>query len=280
MQVTTDQLSLSEAVNRLSDKERPRRDDLASHNNASSESWDLNTSFSEASDLALVGWQEKAEELWRYVKALAPKTDTGIAERFDVSGGAVDVGRFLSGEPECMLTQTVTPLSAVKIMVNISASAGIDARLLFNRGIALAAIIHSLQSSGRSVSLSVGESVQSSSYTQDIHNTVIELQRFGEYINPGRLAFWVAHPAALRRCIFRYNEQQDGEILRRMGFYDDGGGYGQPRDFDPSIVPQEAVALPHLEYSNRYRYETPERAIEHLVEEFNKQGIPINLSEG
>lgn len=276
MKTTTDNMSMGEAIDRLSDQNQPKRNDLASVNDSARASWDLNTSFGQAANLAAVGWQERADELWKFAQALAPCTDTGIVDRFDVSGGSVDVGRYLSGEPECMLDQVITPLSAIKIMVNISASSSVDARYLFNRGIALAAIIHSLQSSGRSISLTVGESVVSSNGTGDIHNTLIELQAFGEYINPGRLAFWIAHPAALRRCIFRYNEQQSDEIRSSIGFRD-GNGYGRPRNLSPEPSTQTTILLPHLEYDNQSLYQSPEMALKHLVGEFKKQGVPIEL---
>jgi hypothetical protein len=103
------------------------------------------------------------------------------------------------------------------------------------------------------------------------------MQDFGEYINPGRLAFWAAHPAALRRCIFRYNEQQDPEIRDRLGFKD-GWGYGSPRDIEIGKLPQGTVYIPFAETEElRRHYASPRLALKRVVEEFKAKGVPIEI---
>ena len=269
--------SLSEAIERLSDAQRPKRDDLASISNQSSQSWDLNTPFSVARKMAATGWQEKAGDLWKQVAALAVKIDPGVRESFDVTGEAVDVGRYLGGEPECMFTQTITPMSAVSVMMNISARANAHAEYIFNRGIAVAAIIHALQGAGRGVALSVCESVRQDGGS---HETFITLQEFGEYINPARLAFWAAHPAALRRCIFRYNEQQPDEIREQFEFHS-SGGYGAPQDLDMKKLPPGTVYIPFPETDMLERYyTTPELALKTVIKEFQARGVNIDIVDG
>ncbi|RMG44551.1 MAG: hypothetical protein D6719_01575 [Candidatus Dadabacteria bacterium] len=275
--ISRDNMSLPEAIERLSDSKKPGTRDLESELNEPSEDWDLNTPFSEARELARVGWIEKGRELWKYISALAPRIDAGVTQGYDVSGDAVDVGRYLSGEPENMLTQRIEPLSAVQVVVNISASAWTDARRMFNRGIALAAIIHALQSSGRGVSLVVA--VSASNRLGSNHETLIELQRFGDYINPAQLAFWVAHPAALRRCVFRYNEQQDYKIRNWFGFRA-GYGYGMPDEIDTKNLEPGTVYIPHINREAEAASETPEEALKYLVKLFKKAGVPIDIETG
>lgn len=274
MKPSVDRMTLSQAVDRLTESNKPARTDLASERNKASATWDLNTEFSAARDLAEIGWIEKADELWQHISAVAPQVELGITSRYDVSGDSVDVGRYLSNEPECMLAQSVSPQAVVSVLVNISASAGIDARHLFNRGIALAAIIHSLQSAGRGVSLTVGESVHSDGHER--HETFIEIQRFGDYINPARLAFWVAHPAALRRCIFRYNEQQDGDVRTRFGF-SWGNGYGMPANFVSDDLSKDTIVIPYLRREDSDDYSSPEKAMRVLVGLFKRHGFPIEV---
>lgn len=272
-----DKQSLSEAIERLSDAERPDRDDLASVSNKPSQSWDLNTNFSQARKMAATGWQEKAGELWKQVAALAVKIDPGVRESFDVTGEAVDVGRYLGGEPECMFTQTITPMSAVSVMMNICARCDANAEYIFNRGIAVAAVIHALQGAGRGVALSVCESVGGGGGS---HETFITLQEFGEYINPARLAFWAAHPAALRRCLFRYNEQQSDEVRYQFGFQS-SGGYGRPKDIDVTKLPSGTVYIPFPETGMLKRYySTPELALKTVIKEFQARGVHIDIVDG
>jgi hypothetical protein len=275
--ISRDDMTLHEAIERLSDRHKPSTKDLASERNEEGTSWDLNTSFSQARALAEGGWTDKADDLWQFVRALSPKVEIGTAMRFDVTGESVDVGRYLSGEPECMISELVTPQSAVKVLVNISAASACDATIMFNRGIALAAIIHALQSSGRGVSLTIVENVTGG---RGEHETTVELQRFGDYINPGRLAFWVAHPAALRRCVFRYNEQQSNAVRDQFGFRD-GGGYGYPNEMSETArsgdAPEGVVCIPYLKYRDEYEYRTPEIALRTLIELFKKKNIPIEI---
>lgn len=278
MIVTNDVQSLETALDRLSDAHAPKRRDLSSINEEPKSSWDLNTDFKMARNMAAEGWRDKADELWKQVQALALKVDPGVQESFDVSGEAVDVGRYLSNEPECMFAQQITPLSTVSIVLNIAASCSASATCLYNRGIAMAAVIHALQSSGRGVSLKVVEAVEN--YEGSIHTTEITLQDFGDYINPGRLAFWVAHPAALRRCIFRYNEQQSDELRERFGFYA-RSGYGTPTGFPKERLPEGSIYFPHITTDELHRkYGSPEAALATVVEEFKKKGVPIEISQG
>lgn len=272
-----DSQSLSEAIERLGDAKQPQRNDLASISNDSSARWDLNTNFSQARTMAETGWQEMGGELWKQIASLAVKIDPGVRESFDVTGEAVDVGRYLGGEPECMFTQTITPMSAVSVMVNISARYDANAEHIFNRGIAVAAVIHALQAAGRGVALSACESVSGAGGS---HETFITLQEFGEYINPARLAFWAAHPAALRRCIFRYNEQQSDAVRDQFGFYS-SGGYGRPQDIDVTKLPSGTVYIPYPETDMLERYySTPELALKTVIKEFQSKGVNIDIVDG
>lgn len=274
MEYSVDRQNLQQAIGRLDNSAKPDRDDLASLQGASM-SWDLDAGFEQSREMAEAGWSEKAAALWRQVQSLALKIDNGVKDHFDVTGESVDVGRFLSGEPECMAAQIISPLAAVPVMLNISARCDADARLIFNRGIAVAAVIHALQGSGRSVSLTVCENV---SRGDSQHETFITMQEFGEYINPGRLAFWAAHPGALRRCIFRYNEQQSDDVRNRLSFYE-GGGYGRPGDVDVKKLPPGTVYISFPETNDlENRFGSPERALVEVVKEFRAKGVPIEIS--
>jgi hypothetical protein len=106
------------------------------------------------------------------------------------------------------------------------------------------------------------------------------LQEFGEYINPARLAFWAAHPAALRRCIFRYNEQQPDQIREQFGFHD-SAGYGGPGDIDVTKLPSGTVYIPFPQtHMLEQYYSTPELALKTVLKEFQSKGVSIDIVDG
>jgi hypothetical protein len=273
-----DEMNLSEAIDRLSDAKAPRRGDLSSLKRESAQSWDLGADFNTARKFATEGWSEMSTKLWQMIHALSLKVELGVESRYDVAGESVDIGRYMSGEPESMLTQDISPLSSVSVFLNITARCNADADQLFNRGIAVAAIIHALQSSGRGVSLTIVS--PNSEYNErrgSTNDTIIQLQNFGDYINPGRLAFWAAHPAALRRCVFRYNEQQPEDVREVMG-YSHREGYGYSCDFDENQIPEGAVYIPFPETSIlSANYDTPEDALKQVIKEFKKANVPIEI---
>lgn len=268
----TKHLTMSEAIDALSDGQRPGGFQLSSVENSSSMSWDLNTSFESARQLAEFGWKEKGAELEKYLAIVQQVLQENWAVSLDVSGECVDIGAYLDGEPECMMTFLSPEPRSVKIIANISARSSADAPRLLNRGIAIAAAVYTLQAGGVGVSLSVGDWVRSGSAE---HATTIEVNPFGDYIDPARLAFWLGHPAALRRCIFRYNEQESSDIRRTFGF-SSGGGYGTPVDPDKAQFKEAGVVfLPFPETSALALYETPHRAFETVRAILKEQGVDL-----
>ncbi len=267
--VTHDRMTLLDAIERLDDLHIPPGQN-ASVLMEPTRDWDLNTSFATARRFAQYGWSEKASQLESYMVTIRDIARERPEVVWDVCGECVDIGRYLEGEPECMLSFSSRPIGPLKILVNIVARCGADAPRLLNRGIAVAGLIYALQSNGMSVSLWVGESVTNEDFQ---HNTIIEINSCSEYIDPSRLAFWLGHPAALRRCIFRYNEQQPESIRDRMGFHDESS-YGMPRDFNMAKLSQQGmIYLPFPETADLEEYETPQKAYEAIKAIVNPQGI-------
>ena len=273
-------MNFTEAIERLECPQRPARCDLSSENNSSKISWDLNTGFGHAHILAKDGWAKKSDEIQRYFSEVQRLVANKVTTSLDVAGEAVDIGAYLDGEPECMLTYNAPEVQSFKIVVNISARASADAKLLLNRGIAVASLVYALQSNAIGVSLHVGEWTSTQNRQGDVHETLIEINSFLEYIDPGRPAFWLAHPAALRRCIFRYQEQQDDNIRYKFGFKD-GGGYGYPTDPKLEAYNQErTIYIPFPETEALEHYRTPDKAFEAVWAIAAQQGIILREGRG
>ena len=269
---TKDYMRLYEAIERLSDAWCPDGDN-ASALEQPSRQWDLNTSFIAARRLAEDGWQDKAGELEGYMVSIKELADDAPAVGWDVAGETVDIGRYLDGEPECMLTFSCRERNSVQLLVNNGARCNADAPRLLNRGIAIATLVYTLQANGIGVALWLGDKITSAQDDGDCHETRVEINTYSEYIDPSRLAFWLGHPAAFRRCFFRFLEQQSGYLRHKFGFYG-GRGYGYPSDYRTNEVQEcGAVYIPFPETKELEKYETPQRAYETIRRIVAPQGI-------
>jgi hypothetical protein len=91
----------------------------------------------------------------------AVKTSTGQLNmqtirnpRYDVAGGAVDMGRFLVGDPECMVTYPMVTTSRVGKVIRLAASVDAYAGVsLHKRGLGLVALTEALTLCGHAVEL-------------------------------------------------------------------------------------------------------------------------------
>jgi hypothetical protein len=263
-----------EAIDRLQPDQAPRRNDMASELNTPSTEWDLKTDFKKAALLAEFGWREKVSDLEGYLTTVKELVRESWNTHLDVTGESVDIGAYLEGEPECMLNYVVPETKAVRIVANMSARCTADAPRLLNRGIAIAAAVYALQCSGVPVSLAAAEWV-SPSRDSDTYTTLVEINPFGDYIDAGRLAFWLGHPAALRRCFFRFQEQESTPIREKFGFYK-SSGYGvpvNPQADSPDLV--DAIFITFPETSDLHLYQTPAKAFETIREILSKQGVDL-----
>ena len=270
--------TLDEAVEKLDPQNAPARSDLSSISNEASEDWDLGLGYPKAWKFVRMGWIEKAGELSRYTAGINDILEDHVDSFWDVTGESVDVGRFLSGEPECMLNFNHREDKLITFEVNISARCSVDAHHLFNRGIAVAAGVAALQARGYGVRLAVYDAVDTSNGGIASHKTVIEINRFGDYIDPGRIAFFIAHPGALRRLMFRLQEHESDAVRREYGFHS-GGGYGypaNPREPDPTFEGECIVNIPWVEGD---RLRTPVAAFGVVEEQLKKHNISLRRPE-
>ena len=274
--VREDVFTLDEAIELLDDEHKPDTGDLASELETPSTTWDLNTPFSEARELARYGWEDKAEEIQEYFAEVERLLDNHYETRLDVTGEAVDIGAYLDGEPECMFSYTVPEVKSANFLIAINGLCDVDARTMMNRGIAIAALLYSLQSQGITTRLSIVTAVSSEPRGGGSeHHTEIEINQYGEYIDPGKLAFWLAHPAAFRRCIFRYREQCPDSIRQKFG-YMQSEGYSSSKDLsDYQIEKRDCVYLPVITSAQHDRYETPEKAFKTVKKMLKEQGFDL-----
>lgn len=183
-----------------------------------SEPWHGTNTFEEAVEIARRGWPEGA------AKALELRAEVESAVRdlinarsttysYDVAGEYVDIGRHLSGEPECFGIEVADGSSVsrpvVKIVANLAASGSVSTKSLFVRGAAIVAAIDILEALGRRVEVWVAHgSTKSRSGSGRVHETHALVKSADQPLDVDRLGFAIAHPACLRRLCFSVMEQR------------------------------------------------------------------------
>jgi hypothetical protein len=233
---------------------RPMSPDVDGHSTLERDyDWALGASYADALRMACTGWAEG-------FKAVSLKADAlcqahgglELSPRFAEAGDEVDVGMFLSDEPECMVEYPLEPKRkpVVKIVVSASFSAGIGAEEIYNRGAAVLAAIDLLEGSGVRVEVDLDMGTETG---RNQFRRTIPLKAADEALDRDKLAFAICHPATLRRLMFRLHEQSGQEGFERMG----GTTYGHP--LQPEAQ-DGAIVVPALTMANQGDFRTLEMA--------------------
>lgn len=204
-------------------------------------------SLSEAVDLARNGWEEGKDHITEEMKRIqAPELighSTQPTPFWDVSGEDVDVGRYLSGDPESMIAYDMPPAKQGKIiefLVNCSQSAYVSKERIVRRGAAIVAAAQRLSADGYSVGVTAGTGSQGQGMRVEYYVPIV---RPGQYVDIDALSFTLTHASFLRRLIFAVRETESPRIRSVMGYYN-GGGYGTPRNLEhPPEAPHPRVLL-------------------------------------
>src|SRR5260221_137698 len=134
---------------------------------------------------------------------------------YDVSGDSVDIGRYLAGEPECMMDWPLQPTSAagrvITLCASICYSGSIDAEVIIRRGQVITALALALSRLGHNVemwadisAMQVGRGAQS--------RFRILVKGADDTLDPARIMYAYAHPTMLRRLGFAVQCSQPGEF--------------------------------------------------------------------
>jgi hypothetical protein len=156
---------------------------------------------------------------------------------FDVSGGAVDIDRFLMGEPENMIEQELMPTAkhgkVVRLIVASTVNCMITQETINARGAAIIGLIQALAMAQHTLEIwrHDGTSVGANTW-----QCVTLLKRPEDVLDIDSLMFGLAHPGMLRRIIFSAMEQETTTIRRRQSFH---GSYGAPISRIPEWITAE-----------------------------------------
>lgn len=223
--------------------------------------------FDDAVALATAGWSDGA----RRCSELRASVDGAVREAvvsrkagygWEVVGDCVDIGKFLTGEPECWLTSvpdgesTAGPI--VRLVANVAASASVGMESLFVRGAIVFAAIDVLESLGHRVELVVARGTTVHGKTLNIFVTV---KSANQPLDADRLAFCLCHPAFLRRLAWSVGEQH--------GFI--------PKQTKPASVAIDSGDVLALDEARRPQDFTKDQLFDHVRRLCEKCGVSIEI---
>ncbi len=188
------------------------------------DNWDKNLTWEEAKQLAQSGWIEGMNEIEKYRAILEPKITQYIVRpvpKSSYTGYVVDVGAYLSNNPECFITRGWEkrnyPGRLFTIVVSCSFSCSVDADTIIKRGALVCALVDALEYAGHRVEIICNDTSTSRGGKNEID---VVVKKHDQPLEMTDLAFCLAHPAMLRRIIFSANEL--------MGWSDYASNYGYP----------------------------------------------------
>ncbi len=195
----------------------------SSREKSSGNSWDFGTNFDKAVNLARFGWPEgaqKIKEAAEYItEIIKPQTHQQDIRYTTNGGGFIDIGRYLTGEPECFGTYAPPedPTKPITLVIDATTHGSTGAQLINNRGAALVAIIDALEHLGYRVECKAVISIEQGFGARTIIITT-KVKECEQPVDIDRMAFTFTHPAFLRKIIFGVLETEPEDIRRSFGF--------------------------------------------------------------
>lgn len=176
--------------------------------------------FANVKKCALEGWKEGATRATEVATRIAnrvvaaPSSSLLHAVEYDVMGAAYDAGAYDQAVPECWAVMKPTEAKrGVRICVNLATSAVVNASVIENRGIAVAAFALVLQAQGYAVTIDAGER---SYYGGKFETVLVRLAdgSSGSPLDLDRIVFGLAHPGMPRQLLAAVADGQQGYVSR------------------------------------------------------------------
>lgn len=183
--------------------------------------WDMGVGYDGALALARNGWHNGAVGLYDALNARPAPVTMHSKTTNSVAGEYPDVGRYLSGSPDCMRRRghDAGARPVLTLVCNVTPMWDVSAQCTSNFGSALAALIDKLEASGRRVEL---YSVFSTQLARGDYVFGWNVKQARDPMDLSAVAFSIAHPASLRRIGFAMEERTPQDW--RMS------NYGMPRN--------------------------------------------------
>lgn len=156
------------------------------------------SSLIEAIDIARTGW---TDGLGMMDQLLAPEPMTKRRKR-SMTGGTVNVGRMLAGQPDHMVRrQRVTGRRVITLFVETVMWEGITANNAIIRVVLIAAMVDRLEQEGYSCNIVAVYSAKRRDWRK-AYQTVIRIKDAGERLSLADISFAFGHPSFGRRLVY------------------------------------------------------------------------------
>lgn len=183
----------------------------SSETNLATEDWDLGIGYEGAVKMASKGgyWPEGAADMMESHTDMATLKSEGRVPTFDydVTGHVLDVGEFLSGSPECFISEgdeDVERKPVISFGVQVGRSGMVDARSVVYRGAAILSIIDDLENQGYRVEVwAIWAQSPRGGYGTDFR---VLAKAAEDQWSPHSIAFALCHPCMNRRLLWRVAE--------------------------------------------------------------------------
>lgn len=174
--------------------------------------WAGTRNMREALNLARHGWLEENTETLAIaedaVRALERDGDIGAFQNpiWDVTGSDVDVARYLSGEPECMIDMPLNPVkgkvNTIVLVKSFTFMGSMSAEEMKEHGRLVVALCMALEKIGIPVEVWADRPLDVRNYGGGQYYQRICLKGGNDWLDPGQLMFALVHPSMLRRLGF------------------------------------------------------------------------------
>lgn len=183
------------------------------------------SSYEEAEDLLLHGWNSKSYELTKALKSPSSALKRQIRNTYSVAGYQPCVPRYLQGLPDSMIDHKVITVKSkiVNIVKDIGYAGYVKAETMENESLKVLKFVQSLESKGYRANLYISF-VSDVPYTSKKFNMQIKIKDSGQKLNIKQVAFPLVHPSMFRRIVF-------GLIERLEETKNFGNGYGKCTEY-------------------------------------------------
>lgn len=224
--------------------------------------WYGTRSWDEALVLAQRGWKKGVTTIERMAQTMSAELVADVKRpeiTFDVTGDMFDMSRVVEGVPECFMTwtegQDESTKGRVKVVYNVTASAGISTTMIEMRGAAVAALVTVLEAAGRPTHVETVLNINNS------HEHRVCVKNAFDPVQIDGLAFALVHTAYFRRFGFAM-----------MGIH--GSGHGMPCDTQGD---KGDIYLAQALWGNR-QWATEADAQKWIRQQLELQGVQFHTS--
>lgn len=178
-----------------------------------SKNWSGTPTYESALALARSGWTDMRPQVDSIMAEIDGKVRRIVLDRpairFDVSGTYVDIAKFLTGDPECMVEIINEPVSEhgriARILIQGCASWRVNIDMIQARGAAVCALADALGRSGIYLEIwqefTISHKLRGKA-KRTTDATAVCLKKASDPLDIDLLMFPLGHPAMLRRLIF------------------------------------------------------------------------------